>query len=97
MILIDRFLMSGVRFVLGTLEAAADSEVNDASRLHDALMDAQMRHELGEIGDAELAAVEADVYARLRELRTREREQAGAEDVRITGVEIDIDGALDGP
>lgn len=95
MILIDRLLMGGIRFVLDTLGTAADAERNDASQLHTRLLEAQMQLELGEITEEEFLQVEADVSARLRELRERERAQAGVQDVRVVGAEITVDEALD--
>lgn len=88
MILVDRLLLSGVRFVLGKVAAAADGELNDEGRLREELLAAQMRHELGEIGDEELAAIEADLLGRLRSIREeRMGPTPAASGVRVTGAE----------
>src|SRR5207249_1141150 len=53
-------------FVLDKLATAVDQEMNDDTRLRERLLEAQMRHELGEISAGELAATEKDILARLR-------------------------------
>ena len=96
MFILDSLLVGGLRFVLDKVAAAVDAELNDDERLRERLLEAQMRAELGEIGDAELAAVEADVVARLREIR--DRRQGGSPAVlapheyRIAGVEASVAG-----
>ncbi|HEX2164930.1 MAG TPA: gas vesicle protein GvpG, partial [Thermoanaerobaculia bacterium] len=69
MIVLDRLLVGGLAFVLDKVAQAVDSELDDPERLREELLAAQMRFELGEIGEDELAAFERDVMARLRELR----------------------------
>jgi hypothetical protein len=93
-ILIDRLLISGVRFVLDKLTVAADSELNDTSRLHDSLLDAQMRLELGEISEEEFAELEATISSRLREIRMRERREVAEAGLEITGVEVSVDESV---
>lgn len=77
-IILDSLLLGGIRFVLDKIATAVDQEMNDAERLREELLAAQMRYEVGEISDEELAAFEDDVFARLRDIRDREREEAGA-------------------
>jgi gas vesicle protein GvpG len=91
-IILDSLLMGGIRFVLDKVVQAVDREMNDESFLREQLLDAQMRLELGEIDDAEFARVEADVLARLREIRERQRGQSDAVpavggEYKVTGVE----------
>jgi hypothetical protein len=91
MLLIDDLLFGGLTFVLDKLATVVDQEMNDESRLHQTLMEAQMRFEMGEIDAEEFAGVERVVIDRLREIRA-ERD-AGApslteEGVRISSVEI---------
>ncbi len=92
MFLIDDLLIGGLGFVFDKIATVVDQEMNDESSLHRTLMEAQMRLEEGEISEAEFAAIEADVIARLRELRAaREGEDTPSltdEDVHITGIEI---------
>jgi hypothetical protein len=91
MLLIDDLLLGGLRFVLDKLATVVDQEMNDESRLHQTLMEAQMRFEMGEIGADEFAGIERTVIARLREIRA-ERDAATPaltdEGVRISNIEI---------
>jgi len=68
-IVLDRLLVGGIRFVLDKVAQAVDSELDDPERLREELLAAQMRLELGEIDETELARVEGDVLARLREFQ----------------------------
>jgi gas vesicle protein GvpG len=71
-ILIDRLLVGGLRFVLDKVATAVDAEMNDERSLKEDLLAAQMRLELGEIDEEEFAEIEREVVARLREIRTEE-------------------------
>ena len=92
MIILDRMLVGGIKFVLGRVAAAVDSELNDDSRLREELLAAQMRLELGEIGAEEFRALEADLLARLRQIRERQRGDAPPGEMKVTGVEAIIHG-----
>jgi hypothetical protein len=92
MLIIDKMLASGIKFVLGKVAAAVDAELNDDSRLREELLAAQMRLELGEITEEEFAGLEKDVLARLREIRERQRsgDETGAGkpgELKVVGVE----------
>jgi len=90
MLIVDRLLVSGIKFVLGKVAAAVDAELNDDSRLREELLAAQMRLELGEITEQEFAAFEADILARLREIRERQLGEARPGkpgEYKVTGVE----------
>ena len=76
-VILDSLLVGGIKFVLDKVAAAVDQEMNDEGRLREELLAAQMRYELGELSDEDFAAFEADILDRLRELREREREEAG--------------------
>ena len=89
MLIVDRMLVGGIKFVLGKLVAAVDAELNDDSHLREELLAAQMRLELGELSEEEFAALERDVLARLREIRDRQRggEPVSPGELKVTGVE----------
>lgn len=92
MLIIDKMLAGGIKFVLGKIAAAAQAELNDDSRLREELLAAQMRLELGEISAEEFAAFEAGVLRRLREIRERQLgEEAQPGELRVTGVEATAD------
>ena len=89
MIVLDRMLVGGIKFVLGKIAAAVEAELNDDSKLREELLAAQMRLELGEISEEEFGTFEKDVLARLREIRERQRGEQPADlrDMKVTGVE----------
>ena len=90
MIILDTLLVGGIKFVLRKIVDAVETQLNDDSVLHEELLAAQMRLELGEITQDEFAAVEADILARLREIRERQRGVTDDEEpgeMRITGIE----------
>ena len=94
MIVLDRMLVGGLRFVLDKLAAVADAEQNDEDRLREQLLDAQQRFEDGELDATELAAIERDVLARLRAAReARDEGDDGGDDgggrLRVSAIEID--------
>jgi len=94
LLIVDRMLVSGIKFVLGKIAAAVDAELNDDSRLREELLAAQMRLELGEMSQEEFARFEADILARLREIRERQRAEAGEAvpgGSRVIGVEATAD------
>ena len=88
MLIVDRMIVGGIKFVLGKIAAAVDAELNDDSRLREELLAAQMQLEVGEISAEEFARVEADLLVRLREIRERQRgEQPAPGEMKVTGVE----------
>jgi hypothetical protein len=87
-LIVDRMLVGGIKFVLGKVAAAVEAELNDDSHLREELLAAQMRLELGEISPAEFASFEADVLVRLRAIRERQLgEAAKPGELKVTGVE----------
>jgi hypothetical protein len=96
MFIVDSLLVGGLRFVLDKIAAAVDTEMNDDSALREQLLAAQMRVELGELSPEEFNSLEADILARLREIRNR-RQGAGAatlspKDYTITGIDATFEG-----
>jgi hypothetical protein len=87
MFLLDSLLVGGLRFVLDKIAAAADQELNDETSLREQLLAAQLRLELGELTTTEFAALEAELLARLREIR-EDRETEG--ELRVTGVDASV-------
>jgi hypothetical protein len=98
MLIIDSLLMSGIRFVLDQVAAAVDTQLTDDGVLRERLLDAQMRVEIGELNQVEYEALEADILARLRDLKQRRAGEAAAisagdtGDMTITGIEATLEG-----
>ena len=76
MFILDSLMISGIRWALETALTAAEAEMNDDSVLREQLLETEMRREMGEISDEEFADIEADLLARIREIKER-REGAG--------------------
>ncbi len=92
MIIIDTLLIGGIKFVLNKIVDAVDSQLNDDGVLREELLAAQMQLELGEISEKEFATLEADLLARLREIRERQRGSTPAPgEMRIVGIEARFD------
>ncbi|MBX3191673.1 MAG: gas vesicle protein GvpG [Labilithrix sp.] len=99
MLIVDALIVSGVRFVLTRIAEAVEAEMVDDAALREELLAAQMKLELGEIDEAEFAAIEAGVLRGLREIAERKRggreedERSAAPRGRITveRVEADLD------
>ena len=93
MFLLDDLLIGGLRFVLDKVKTIADQEVNDPERQRERLLEAQMKLESGEIDDAEFAAIEADVFERIREIKasTQPQDTIVDDEHRVARVEISVD------
>ena len=89
MIVLDTLLIGGIKFVLRRIAEAVDTQLNDVDTLRQELLAAQMRVELGELSEAEFATLEAEVLARLREIRERREGAAPAHEMKVTGVEVE--------
>ena len=70
-------MISGISWALRTVVTAAEAEMNDDTALREALLEAEMRREMGEISDDEFADVEADLLARIREIKERREGGSG--------------------
>jgi hypothetical protein len=85
----------GVRWVLGELEKIAAHEAQNEAPLLEALLANELALEEGRIAKADYAAREAELMARLREIRAAKlAAQAGAAPEPISGkasLEVDLD------
>jgi len=93
MFILDSLLVGGLRFVLDKVATIADQELNDPERQRERLLEAQLKLESGEIDEAQFAAIEADVFDRIREIKARTQPEGEIVDDehRIAGVEIDVE------
>ncbi|MGH9372204.1 MAG: gas vesicle protein GvpG [Vicinamibacterales bacterium] len=96
MFILDTVLIGGIRFVLDKVAAAVDTELNDDTALREQLLAAQMRVELGEMTRDEFDILEADILARLRDIRVRRQGGGPAtlspSEYKITGIDATFEG-----
>jgi len=96
MFIVDTLLVGGLRFVFDKIAAAVDTEMNDDTALREQLLAAQMRVELGEMSQGDFDSLEADILARLREIRNRRQGAAATtfspEDYTVTGIDATFEG-----
>ena len=86
MIVLDRMLASGIKFVLGKIAAAVDAELDDGDRLREELLndqpwkerliELQMMLEVGDITEEQYTQEEAQVFQALRDIRARKEQIA---------------------
>jgi hypothetical protein len=91
MLLLDRMLVGGIRFVLTRIAAAVDEELNDEGRLREELLAAEMRLELGEISKNDFDRLEGAILRRIREIREARGEGIAA-NLKVTGIEASFGG-----
>ena len=66
--------VAGIRWSLGKVQAVVEEELTDDTPVKQALMELQMQLELGDIDDDQYVVREAELMARLRDVRAwRER------------------------
>lgn len=96
MFILDTMFIGSLRFVLDKIAAAVDTELNDDTAVREQLLAAQMRAELGELTQEEFERLEADLLARLREIRDRrqggEPAALSPTDYKVTGIEATFEG-----
>jgi hypothetical protein len=94
--LLDTLLIGSIRFVLDKVAAAVDTELNYDTALREQLLAAQMRVELGEMSQQEFEVFEAEILARLRDVRDRRQGSAPAaispSEYKITGIDATFEG-----
>jgi len=96
MFLLDSLFMSGMKFVFDKIAAVADAEAFDETIVHDRLLRAQLDLEAGVIDDDEFAAIESEVFERLRQIRAQKEGEPSVSDASgdytVTGVEATFEG-----
>jgi hypothetical protein len=94
--ILDSLLIGGLRFVLDKVAAVADGELNDDHKLRELLLAMQMRLDLGEITQADFDEIEADILARLRDIRAQQMggdtPGVAGQDYKITGIDASFEG-----
>lgn len=64
---------AGMKFIFHTIADMADQELNDESKLREQLILLQVQYEEGDVDDDDFATREAELLARLREIKARKR------------------------
>lgn len=95
MIILDRLITGGLKFVFDKIASAVDAEMNDERSLKQELLEAQMQLELGELEEAEFVELERAILARLREVRA-EQGEGGAVSFGNRGFEVEVDWSGEG-
>ena len=93
MFLLDSLLINGLEFVLDKVALAADTELDDESRLRGLLFEAQSELEAGTLSEERYVKLERDVLDRISVIRRRRQphgESAG--DYKVTGVDVEFRG-----
>ena len=85
MFILDSLIIAGIRWALETTITAAEAEMNDDTALREQLLAAEMSREMGEISDEDFAAIEADLLARIREIK--ERREGGSAPLAFGGAQ----------
>ena len=98
MLILDRLLVGGIRFVLDKIAQAVETELNDEGAVREELLAAQMKLELGELDGASYARIERVLLARLRAIQERKRGPAAPAGATLTvdGVEAELGHARGG-
>ena len=77
MFILDSLMIAGIRWALQTTLTAAEAEMNDDTALREQLLAAEMSREMGEISDDDFKEIEADLLARIREIKERREGGSG--------------------
>jgi hypothetical protein len=72
MFLLDSLLVNGIIFALDKVREVAEQQLDNPDLLQQQLLEAQMQLEDGRIDEATFAAIERDLFARIRELKRAE-------------------------
>jgi len=96
--LIDDLLtlpISGIKFVLRTLQQVAEEQYTDAAPGKRRLLELQAALESEEISEQEYVRQEAEILGELREIENRKRRMAGAEPEEAPAVpQLEVESAL---
>ncbi len=92
MLIFDKLIIGGIKFVLGKVAGAVEAELNDDTSLREQLLAAQMQVELGEMSQEDFAAFEEEILLRLRDIKQRQQGGAAAEPMEFKKIEEEQGG-----
>ena len=90
MFILDSLLIGGIKFALEKVLQVAEQELENPEALQQRLIEAQMQLEDGEIDEETFAEIEADVFARIRELKGTEATGGIADATAFDEIEVEI-------
>ena len=90
MFILDSLLINGIKFALDKVLQVAEQELESPEALQQRLLEAQMQLEEGEIDEEAFAEIEADVFARIRELKGSEATGGIADASAFDEIEVEI-------
>lgn len=90
MFILDSLLINGIKFALDKVLQVAEQELDNPEALQQRLIEAQMQLEDGEIDEATFRDIEADVFARIRELKGTEASGGIADASAFDEIEVEI-------
>ena len=90
MFILDSLLINGIKFALDKVLQVAEQQMDNPESLQQRLLEAQMQLEEGEIDEETFREIEADVFARIRELKGDEASGGIADASAFDDVEVEI-------
>jgi gas vesicle protein GvpG len=88
--ILDSLLINGIKFALEKVAQVVDQELDNPEALQQHLLEAQMQLEEGTIDEQTFAEMEADIFARIRELK-RDHDLGGIADASaFDEIEVEI-------
>ena len=91
MFILDSLLINGIKFALEKVAQVAEQELDNPEALQQRLLEAQLQLEEGAIDESTFAEIEADVFARIRELKGDEAGGGMADASAFDEIEVEID------
>ena len=90
MFILDTLLINGIKFALDKVVQVAEQELDNPETLQQELLEAQMRLEEGAIDEEQFAEIEADVFARIREMKGANASGGIADASAFEDIEVEI-------
>ena len=91
MFILDSLLINGIKFALEKVAQVAEQELDNPEALQQRLLEAQLQLEEGAIDESTFAEIEADVFARIHELKGDEAGGGIADASAFDEIEVEID------
>ena len=90
MFILDSLLINGIKFALDKVLQVAEQEMDNPENLQHELLEAQMQLENGTIDEERFAAIERDIFSRLREMKGNEASGGVADASAFDDVEVEV-------